>query len=185
MMPWNYSKWEKVMKIDRLNSVQNTAITYTPTKYGDSDEVETANKKDILTLSKEAQQFLAANKASKKNNKQETEKNTGNLGLDMLRRYMENSRKKENKGPNMLKCFKIAARISNGHKVPLKDMKYLRENAPELYKNALLFKKHNPKPKKYKSCLDKEDEEYMRQKQTDLFGTSVGAEDGIVLSLDE
>ena len=179
------------MKIDELNSVQSTKLTYTPTKYGESNEneVENANKKDILTLTKEAQQFLDANKDNKKNNKQETEKNTGNLGLDMLRRLMESSGKKENKGPNMLKCYKIAARISNGHKVPLKDMKYLRENAPELYKNALLFKKHNPKPKKYKSCLDKEDDEYMRQKQIDSFktsvNTSVGAEDAIALNLDE
>ena len=172
------------MKIDNLNSVQSVALTYTPTKYGESDEVKNESKRDILTLSKEAQQLLDANKAGK-NNKQETEKNTGNLGLDMLRRLMENSGKKENKGPNMLKCYKIAARISNGHKVPLKDLKYLRENAPELYKNALLFKKHNPNPKKYRSCLDKEDDEYMRQKQIDQFGTSAGADDAIDLSLDE
>ncbi|MDE6579439.1 MAG: hypothetical protein K2K41_02785, partial [Ruminiclostridium sp.] len=70
---------------------------------------------------------------------------------------------KENKGGNRIqdlaKCMKIARRIMHGDRVPLKDHKFLAEKFPELYKNSLMFKQHNPEPKKYKSVLSKEDEE--------------------------
>ena len=168
------------MDIDKLNRVQNIAVTYTAKKYVKSDDQEPVNKEDTLTLTKEAQELLA----QRKENREKTQKSADIIQLDMLIRQLESSNKKENKVVNMSKCFKIAARISNGDKVPLKDMKFLRENAPELYKNALLFKKHNPEPKKYKSCLDKEDEIASKNRQDSLFDTSVGADDAIVLNLD-
>ena len=168
------------MNIDKLNSVQRNTITYTPTKYVKSDEKEAVSKRDTLILTKEAQKLLAQEKEAKA----EKFQSTGFMELDVLRRQLDTSSKKENKVPNMSKCFKIAARIGNGDKVPLKDMKYLRENAPELFKNAILFKKHNPNPKKYKSCLDKEDEEYMRQRQENFSNMSVGADDAIILNLE-
>lgn len=174
------------MSIDKLNGVQKSGITYTATKYvkADEKEMESGRKTDSLTLSKEAQQYLAR----KKEAKNEKFQSTGSLQLDILKRYKENAQKKEKKAVNMQKCYRIAARIGNGDKVPMKDMKFLRENAPELYKNALLFKKHNPEPKKYKSCLDKEDEEYMRQHRkdmSDMMNSAVGADDAIALSLGE
>ena len=171
------------MSIDKLNGVQKSGITYTATKYVKADEKESGsgNKTDTLTLSREAQQYLAR----KKEAKNEKLQSTGSLQLDILKRYKENAQKKENKAVNMQKCYKIAARIGNGDKVPLKDLKFLRENAPELYKNALLFKKHNPEPKKYKSCLDKEDEEHMKRHQNDMMDAAVGADDAIVLDLGE
>lgn len=168
------------MGIDKLNHVQKSIITYTPKKYVKSDDQEPISKEDTLTLTKEAQELLT----QRKENKEKNQKSADIIQLEMLVKQLENSNKKENKVVNMSKCFKIAARISNGDKVPLKDMKFLRENAPELYKNALLFKKHNPEPKKYKSCLDKEDEEISKNRQDALFDTSVGADDAIVLNLD-
>ena len=169
------------MDIDKLNRVQKSVLTYTPNKYVKSENQETVRKEDTLTLTKEAQQLLA----QRKENKEKQQKNTGILELDMLAKQLANSKKKDNKTVNMSKCFKIAARIGNGDKVPLKDLKFLRENAPELYKNALLFKKHNPEPKKYKSCLDKEDETASKNRQDALFDTSAGADDAILLCLDE
>lgn len=169
------------MSIDKLNRVQTAALTYSPTTYTKSEKEEAESKKDTLTLTEEARQFLANRKAGK----EEKQQNTGSLQLDIIRQRLDQTDKKKNKTANMSKCFKIAARIGNGDKVPLKDMKYLRENAPELYKNALLFKKHNPEPKKYKTCLDEEDERYSAQKSASLVEASVGADDAIVLNLNE
>lgn len=170
------------MGIDKLNSVQKTTVTYTPTKYVKSDEKETVSKRDTLTLTKEAQKLLAKDKETKSKKFQ----STGFMELDLMRRQIEKSNEKKNKKRvvNMSKCFRIASRISNGDKVPLKDIKYLRENAPELLNSALLFKKPNPEPKKYKTCLDKEDEEYMKQRHEDMYDVSVGADDAIILNLE-
>lgn len=170
------------MDIDKLNNVQKTVITYTPTKYVKSDENEAVSKRDTLTLTKEAQKLLAQEKETKSKKFQ----STGSMELDVLKKQLDKANEKKNKKRvvNMSKCFKIASRISNGDKVPLKDIKYLRENAPELYNSALLFKKHNPEPEKYKSCLDKEDEEYMKQRQDDMYNVSVGADDAIILNLE-
>lgn len=169
------------MKIDNLNAVQNIMLTYTPAANSRSDKEEVEDKKDTLTLTEEAKQFLAKEKADKKVKQQSTE----SFNADFARFLSEQSSKKENKAVNMSKCFKIAARISNGDKVPMKDMKYLRENAPELYKNALLFKKINPKPKKYKSCLNKKDEESLGSRNNSLVEATVGADDAIALDLGE
>lgn len=168
------------MDINKLNCVQKTVATYTPRKKEKSDDQDPVNKEDTLTLTKEAQELLS----QRKENVEKKQKSADTTQLDMLARQLESSNKKDNKVINMSKCFKIAARISNGDKVPLKDMKFLRENAPELYKNALLFKKHNPEPKKYKSCLDKEDENASKNRQDSLFDVSVSADDAIVLNLD-
>ena len=166
------------MGIDKLNRVQKTTLVYTPKKITKSDDQQPVSNKDTLTLTKEAQKLLAQRKANK-------QKSLGVIELNSLTRKQDNIKKKSNKTVNMSKCFKIAARIGNGDKVPLKDMRFLRENAPDLYKNALLFKKHNPEPKKYKSCLDKEDEKASKNRQNAMFDTSVGADDAILLGLDE
>lgn len=170
------------MDIDKLNAVHSTALTYVPTRYTKSDKEEAEINRDTLTLTEEAQQFLAKEKAHKEEKQQNTEF-LQTEQIDMIRKRLEQTNKKEYKMPNMSKCFKIAARIENGDKVPLKDMKYLRENAPELYKNALMLKKHNPEPKKYKSCLDKEDEKHLGARNAALAEASVGADDAIVLNL--
>ena len=168
------------MDIKKLNNVQKTVLTYTPTKYAKTDEQQPVKKEDTLMLTEDAKQLLAQRKESK-------QKSMGVIDLSTLTRKQDYSKKKQkkNKSVNMSKCFRIAARIGNGDKVPLKDLKFLRENAPELYKNALLFKKHNPEPKKYKSCLDKEDEIASKNRQDAMFDTSAGADDAMVLCLDE
>ncbi len=56
-------------------------------------------------------------------------------------------------------CMKIASRISRGDIVPGKDIKYLMENEPDLYKQAITLRMPNPKPKKYDSVLDEEEKQ--------------------------
>ena len=168
------------MDIDKLNSVQKSVLVYTAKKYVKTDEQESAKKEDTLTLTEEAQRLLDQRKESK--GKQQ--KNTRVIELKMLAKQLAKSNKKENKTVNMSKCFKIAARIGNGDKVPFKDMKFLRENAPELYKNALLFKRHNPEPKKYKSCLNKEDERASANRQNATLNASTDVGDTTVSDFD-
>lgn len=93
-------------------------------------------------------------------NNQEEQRSSAYTQLEAMRKQMEESEDNNNKGiMDLAKCMKIARRIQNGDRVPLKDMKFLAEKYPELYKNSILLKKNNPEPKKYKSVLDKEDEE--------------------------
>lgn len=167
------------MNIDKLNGVQNNVIAYTPTKYVKSEEKGAVSKRDTLTLTEEAQQFLAQNRKSS----EEKQKSTKSIELDMLRRQMEGAEKSESKIVNIAKCFKIARRIQNGDKVPLKDIKFLMENEPELYKHALMFKKHNPEPKKYKSCLDKEDEKGLSESQGGPAAQAVSTDEAAALDL--
>ncbi len=82
--------------------------------------------------------------------------------LDMLQRELENSRKQADAAADefeiFTKCMKIAARITRGDIVPMKDMKYLAEHEPDLYKQAILMRMPNDHPKKHKSLVDDEDE---------------------------
>ncbi len=156
------------MAIDKLNSVQNIPVTYTPKKIAANNNQAKAGRTDTLTLTKEGQEYLARQNAEKNGtNKQgdvstkNQEKNSSIIQLEAFIKQLEES--KENKSSSrvmdLAKCMKIARRIMNGDKVPLKDQKFLAEKFPDLFRNALMFKKHNPEPKKYKSVLDKEDEE--------------------------
>ncbi len=56
------------------------------------------------------------------------------------------------------KCMKIAARIMNGDFVPVKDHKFLSEKYPEIYEQAILMRRVNPEPKKYKSLVDDDED---------------------------
>ena len=62
-------------------------------------------------------------------------------------------------------CMRIARRIMNGDKVPIKDHRFLQENCPDMYRQALLFRKVNPKPKEYKSLVEDEEEDNAREDQ--------------------
>ena len=55
------------------------------------------------------------------------------------------------------KCMTIAHRITKGDHVPMKDMKFLMENEPDLYKQAIMLRQPNPKPKEHKSVLEDEE----------------------------
>ena len=154
------------MAINKLGATYHAPIKYTPNKIGSENKQTKSPKTDILTLTQEAQEYLARTNKSEKteqenlqNNNQE--KSTSLIQLEAFTKQLQEA--KENKSGNRIqdlaKCMKIARRIMHGDRVPLKDHKFLAEKFPELYKNSLMFKQHNPEPKKYKSVLIKEDEE--------------------------
>lgn len=149
------------MNINKLNAADTAPITYTRKKAYGGEKAATAIKSDTLTLTDEARAFLERQKAEKTDkNNQEEQRSSAYAQLEAMRKQMEESEDNNNKGiMDLAKCMKIARRIQNGDRVPLKDMKFLAEKYPELYKNSILLKKNNPEPKKYKSVLDKEDEE--------------------------
>lgn len=149
------------MNINKLNASVGAPITYTSRKATDQGKTASAIKSDTLTLTDEARAFLDRQKTGKtdKNNEKE-QSSSAYAQLEAMRKQMEESN--DNKHSSVMdfaKCMKIARRIQNGDRVPLKDMKFLAEKYPELYKNSILLKKNNPEPKKYKSVLDKGDEE--------------------------
>lgn len=155
------------MAINRLGASTQNPIQYTPNKIGSESKQTKSPRTDTLTLTQEAQQYLARTKNKSEKSEQgnfsstNQEKNTSFIEMEAFIKQLQES--KENKSGNRIqdlaKCMKIARRIMHGDKVPLKDQKFLAEKFPELYKNSLMFKQHNPEPKKYKSVLDKEDEE--------------------------
>lgn len=154
------------MAINKLGTEYQTAIKYTPNKTGFENKQTKSPRTDTLTLTQEAQQYLARtdkNEKSEQGNMSDSnqEKNASLIEMDAFMKQLQES--KENKSGNRIqdlaKCMKIARRIMHGDKVPIKDHKFLAEKFPELYKNSLMFKQHNPEPKKYKSVLSKEDEE--------------------------
>lgn len=53
-------------------------------------------------------------------------------------------------------CLKIATRIQKGDKVPLKDLKYLRDADPKAYMMAIATRQEKRHPKEWKSVLDEE-----------------------------
>lgn len=149
------------MNINKLNGNCQTPITYTSKKTADSEKTGNTIKADTLTLTEEARAFLDRQKTGKTDkNNQEEQSSSAYAQLEAMRKQMEESENNNNSSVmDFAKCMKIARRIQNGDRVPLKDMKFLAEKYPELYKNSILLKKNNPEPKKYKSVLDKGDEE--------------------------
>ncbi|MDE7233466.1 MAG: hypothetical protein K2N29_00205 [Ruminiclostridium sp.] len=83
--------------------------------------------------------------------------------LSMLEEMLKNSKDQSDQSAESFddlgKCMTIAARIMNGDTVPQKDHKFLAEKYPELYEQAILMRRINHDPKKYKSLVEDEEEE--------------------------
>jgi len=81
--------------------------------------------------------------------------------LDMLKQQLESSEKQadatEDSFNTFSKCLVIAQRISRGDKVPTQDMKYLMKHEPDLYKQSIMLRQPNSKPKEHDTVLDEED----------------------------
>lgn len=147
------------MNVAKTTVVSKNPITYTKTNVAGKSEKSGKAKTDTLTLTAEARKFLDTQKEL-----ENAEKMKKKQPKDDLERFIENLNKKDDDEKSsrfldMAKCMKIARRILNGDKVPLKDMRFLARKDPDLYKMALTFKRHNPEPKKYKTVLDEGDEE--------------------------
>lgn len=122
---------------------------------------ESQYKKD-----KEAEALKKAEEAKKKEElekqKQEQAKKAKENELSMLEMQLQSSKEQseamEKSFDAMGKCLLIAMRITRGDIVPMKDMKFLMENDPELYKQSILLRQPNDDPEKHKSVLEDEDE---------------------------
>lgn len=99
--------------------------------------------------------------------------------LEMLNQELENSNEQAKAIGDEFKvyarCLTIASRISRGDTVPVKDMKYLAENEPDLFKQAIMLRMPNDHPKKHKSVLD-DDEEKQQTGQASDPGESAAPE---------
>lgn len=96
---------------------------------------------------------------------------------EILRRLEEAPDPADNPYMDKIKCLQIAMRIMNGDHVPTKDRQFLLENEPEMYSKALLLRRNNNDPKKYKSLIaDKKDEAATNRPSPASFeGTAQGA----------
>ncbi len=134
-------------------SNQYTFIPTFKSQQAQEDAIKAAAEKARLKEQEEA----------KKKAKEAAERKAAEQELEMMKQELENSEKQaeaaEESFAAFAKCLVIARRISHGDKVPTKDMKFLMENEPDLYKQSIMLRQPNDKPKKYKSVLDEEDEE--------------------------
>ena len=132
-----------------------------------------ANQKKLDYEQKKAAEDL------KRKQQQIQERKEREQELDMLEKQLEASKKEaeamEDTFKTFSKCMTIASRIAKGDIVPAKDLKFLAEHEPDLYKQAIMLRTPNPKPKKHKSLVDDEDE---NTEQTQGSGESESAESG-------
>lgn len=146
------------MSVNGIAASANTPIVYTKTQVPVQRQKSGSSRTDTLTLTEEAQRFLQTQRALENSAKIKKEQ-----PKDDLQRFIEmlNESDEDDKSSSFLdiaKCMKIARRIQNGDKVPLKDIKFLAKKEPKMFMMAMTFRRNdNPKPKKYKTVLDKND----------------------------
>ncbi|MCM1054434.1 MAG: hypothetical protein NC394_02830 [Bacteroides sp.] len=147
------------MNLNGITTVNTVPIAYTKRNAAEQKEKNGGPKTDTLTLTEEARKFLDAQKALENPSKNKREEYKDDLQLFLEHLNSDVDEDKSSRFMDLAKCMKIARRILNGDKVPMKDRKFLAEKDRKLYEMALTFQRHNPKPKKYKTVLDENDEE--------------------------
>ena len=146
------------MSVNGIVAYTQTHITYTRTNVPGHKKDSNNPRTDTLTLTEEAQKFLQTQRELENTSK--NKKDPPKDDLQRLIEYMNKTDDEDSSGSFMdiAKCMKIARRIQNGDKVPLKDIKFLAKKEPKLFMMAMTFRRNdNPKPKKYKTALDKND----------------------------
>lgn len=94
---------------------------------------------------------------------------------EMLKQLRESSKTSPNDPLVVrLKCMIIAMRISSGDNVPSKDKRFLLENEPKMYSSAILLRKENDNPKKYKSILEDENDDPLEESSDVISSVSEG-----------
>ena len=111
-----------------------------------------------LLKAQEKQQQEAQKKAEEEAKQKQLENEKAMLQMQ-LESAKEQGEAIEDSFSTFSKCMTIAHRITKGDRVPMKDMKYLAEHEPDLYKQAIMMRQPNPKPKEHKSVLEEEDEQ--------------------------
>lgn len=116
-------------------------------------------EEELALLEAQQKQQEQAQKKAEEEAKQKQLANEKAMLEMQLESAKEQSEAIEDRFSTFSKCMTIAHRITKGDKVPLKDMKFLMENEPDLYKQAILMRQPNPKPKEHKSVLEEDDEQ--------------------------
>lgn len=128
--------------------------------YGLQKNAGTAKNQNSQTEEKaKAEQNGEPTALQKLNERRQQEYRTA---LSELERIRENREKSEenSKFRDYGKLLKIAMRIMNGDRVPIKDKKALAEAMPDLYRQAEMMKRtNNEHPKKYKSEFKDEEKD--------------------------
>ena len=148
---------EKIARV-KFGVKQDTA--YTP-KNTDSNksgsETVFSNKTpkdDTVSISNEARALLA------KNEKPNPYDEKAREVAELIRQLEEAPDPSDNPYMDKIKCLQIAMRIMNGDHVPTKDRQFLLEKEPQMFSQALLLRRTNDNPKKYKSLIeDKKDDQ--------------------------
>lgn len=135
--------------------------SFRSTKRRDEKQDKAFSEIDANRQKLEEEQKKAA-EAFKKKQQEIQEKREREAEKSMLEKELENSDKQADAIGDSIetfsKCMKIASRIAKGDIVPPKDLKYLAEHEPDLYKQAIIMRVPNDKPKKHKSIVEDEDE---------------------------
>ena len=164
---------ESVTRVSSSPSFRSSLKTGVQPDDEQQSEVEANQQKFIDEQKKAAEEFKRKQEQKQKEKEQEQE-------LDMLRKQLEASQKEaeamEDQFEAFAKCLKIASRVSRGDIVPAKDLKYLAEHEPDLYKQAILLRMPNPKPKKHKSVVGDEDEESQETQGSESASGSEGSD---------
>lgn len=150
----NISKVNKIKAIEILPNAfkQSNSAKHLSKSSVPNDQLDNQLMEDILSISDEARALLAEDDLLDSNNGALSESGLATM-LEQLR---ESSNPSNNPYPDKTKCLQISMRIINGDEVPTKDMQFLMKNEPGLYARALLLRRQNDKPKKYKSLVDGE-----------------------------
>ncbi|MBR5090980.1 MAG: hypothetical protein IK093_16250 [Ruminiclostridium sp.] len=145
---------ESITGVSRTPSFRS-ALKVGGERSGENNEIDANQQSFLEAQRKAAEDFKRKQDEQQKQREKQQE-------LDMLGKQLEASKKEADamgdEFETFSKCMKIASRIAKGDIVPPKDIKYLMEHEPDLYKQAILLRVPNDKPKKHKSVLDDEDE---------------------------
>lgn len=127
--------------------------------------------KDDAIKAAEEKEKLKEQEEARKKAEEEAKRKAEEQQLEMLREELKNSKEQAEATAEGFesfgKCLTIAQRITRGDNVPMKDMKYLMEHEPDLYKQAIMMRQPNDDPKNYKSVLDEDDTEGSSEESID------------------
>ncbi len=142
--------------------------------------------RDEETKSSESIEISDSEKAENKKKAEEArEKMLRESEMDMLEKQLESSNEEAESTAEGFaafgKCLTIAQRITRGDNVPQKDIKYLMEKEPDLYKQAIMLRRPNNDPKDYESVLEDEDNESsVNEAEASSEGSSLPIEEGAI-----
>lgn len=133
-------------------------ISFKPTyaEYKKNTEDKRAEEERLKAEEAEKKREEMKKKAEEELKQQEAELKNLEMQLESAKEQAEAT---EEMFSSLAKCLVIATRITRGDNVPLKDMDYLRENQPDLYKQSIMLRQPNDDPEDCESVLEEEDTE--------------------------